>query len=180
MWAGWEEGTGSRTCPKHWNQWMLKSHGWLSIPAGFNQLWIVFCVDPKLVESRNVEALDMEGQLYLYICVSIPWWLSSKESACNTGNAGDTVQSLGQEDYPGGENGNSPSILVGKISWTEESCGLQAMGSQGVRHDWARTRAHTHTHTHCIPEEQYLNSKTSLPNFHIFWLSDLKSFKQWF
>ena len=42
------------------------------------------------------------------------------------------VQSLGQEDSPGGENGNSPSILVGKISWTEESCGLQAMGSQAI------------------------------------------------
>ena len=73
MRAGREEGTGSRTCPRHQNQWMLKSHDWLSIPAGFNQLWIVFFVDPKLVESRNVEALDMEGQLslHLYLCTLV-------------------------------------------------------------------------------------------------------------
>ena len=29
------------------------------------------------------------------------------------------------------------SILAGKIPWTEESGGLQSMGSQRVRHDWA-------------------------------------------
>ena len=29
------------------------------------------------------------------------------------------------------------SILAWKISWTEETCGLQSMGSQRVRHDWA-------------------------------------------
>ena len=157
MGAGWEEGTCSRTCPRHQNQWVFKPHDWLSIPAGFNQLWIVFRVDPKLAESRNVEALDTEGQPCLYICISIPWWLSSKQPACNAGDAGDTVWSLGQEDSPGGGNGNSPSILEGKISWAEESCGLPAMGSQRVRHGWACARAHTHTDT----QTQYTRSTIS-------------------
>jgi len=29
------------------------------------------------------------------------------------------------------------NILAYRISWTEEPCGLQPMGSQRVRHDWA-------------------------------------------
>ena len=36
------------------------------------------------------------------------------------------------------------SILAGKIPWTEECCGLQSMGSQGVRHHWALTPSLTH------------------------------------
>ena len=39
------------------------------------------------------------------------------------------VQSLGWEDPPGVESGNHSSILAWKIAWTEESGGLQAMGS---------------------------------------------------
>ena len=33
------------------------------------------------------------------------------------------------------------SILAWKIPWTEEPGGLQSIGSQRVRHDWARTHA---------------------------------------
>ena len=39
------------------------------------------------------------------------------------------------------------SILAWRIPWTEEPGGLQSMGLQGVRQDWA-TNTHTHTHTH--------------------------------
>ena len=39
------------------------------------------------------------------------------------------------------------SILAWRIPWTEKSGGLQSMGSQRVRHNWA-TNTHTHTHTH--------------------------------
>ena len=39
------------------------------------------------------------------------------------------VQSLGWEDPPGVESGNQSSILAWNIAWTEESGGLQAMGS---------------------------------------------------
>ena len=46
------------------------------------------------------------------------------------------VQSLGQEDPQ--EKGMTihSSILARKIPSTEESGGLQSMGSQRVRHDW--------------------------------------------
>ena len=47
------------------------------------------------------------------------------------------VQSLGWEDPLEKEMATHSSILAWKISWTEESGGLQSMGSQSVGHDWA-------------------------------------------
>ena len=38
-------------------------------------------------------------------------------------------------------------ILAWRIPWTEETCELQSMGSQRVRHDGELTQTHTHTHT---------------------------------
>ena len=45
------------------------------------------------------------------------------------------VQSLGWEDPLEEEMATYPSILAGKIPWTEEPGGLQSMESQRVRHD---------------------------------------------
>ena len=47
------------------------------------------------------------------------------------------VLSLGQEEVLEREMAIHPSILAQKIPWAEESGGLQSMGSQRVRHDWA-------------------------------------------
>ena len=47
------------------------------------------------------------------------------------------VQSLGWEDPLKKEMATHSSIIAWKISWTEEPGGLQSMGSQRVRHDWA-------------------------------------------
>ena len=47
------------------------------------------------------------------------------------------VQSLGYEDPLEEEMATHSSILAWKIPWTEEAGGLQSMGSQRVRHDWA-------------------------------------------
>ena len=49
----------------------------------------------------------------------------SKESACN---AGDRVQSLGQEDPLETEMATHSSILAWRIPWIEESGGLQSVG----------------------------------------------------
>ena len=46
-------------------------------------------------------------------------------------------QSLGWEDPLEKEMATQSSILVWKIPWTEEPGGLQSMGLQRVRHDWA-------------------------------------------
>ena len=44
------------------------------------------------------------------------------------------VQSLGQEDALEKEMAIHSSILVWRISWTEEPAGLQSIGSQKVGH----------------------------------------------
>jgi len=51
------------------------------------------------------------------------------------------VQSLGWEDPLEKEMATHFSSLAWRIPWTEESGGLQYMGSQTVRHDWV-----TNTH----------------------------------
>ena len=55
-----------------------------------------------------------------------------KESACS---AGALVRTLGWEDHLEKEMATHSSILAWKISWTQESDGLQSMGSQRVGHD---------------------------------------------
>ena len=45
------------------------------------------------------------------------------------------VPSLGQEDPLEEEMATHSSILAWRIPWTEETGGLQSMGSQRVRHD---------------------------------------------
>ena len=57
------------------------------------------------------------------------------------------VLSLGQKDPLEEEMARNSSILVWEISWTEESGGLQSMGLQRVRYDWATEQEHT-THTY--------------------------------
>ena len=47
------------------------------------------------------------------------------------------VWSLGQEDPSEKEMATHSSILAQKIPWTEEPGGLQSVGSQRVRHNWA-------------------------------------------
>ena len=69
-----------------------------------------------------------------------PWWLSSKESACN---AGDVSSIPGSGRSPGGAFGNPLQYSwLEKIPWTEGSGGLQSMGLQRVGHD--QGQAHTH------------------------------------
>ena len=45
------------------------------------------------------------------------------------------IQSLGQEDPLEKEMATHPSILAWEIPWTEETHGLQSLGSQRVRHN---------------------------------------------
>ena len=51
------------------------------------------------------------------------------------------VRSLGVEDLLEKGMATQSSIIAWRIPWTEEPGGLQSVGSQRVRHDWA-TNAH--------------------------------------
>ena len=52
------------------------------------------------------------------------------------------VQSLGWEDPLEEEMATHSRILAWRIPWTKEPDGLQSMGSQRVRHDWATSLYH--------------------------------------
>ena len=64
-----------------------------------------------------------------------PWWLSSKESACNAGDAGDTDSILQLGRSPGGGHGNPLQYSCLEDPMEEEPGRLQSMGSLRVGHD---------------------------------------------
>ena len=94
-------------------------------------------------------------QFTSYGPAEFPGGSAGKESSCN---AGDLVWSLGQEDPLKKEVTTHSSILAWRIPWTEEPGGLQSMGSQRVRHDWA-----TNTFTHSISVET---------SYAVIWIED--------
>ena len=53
------------------------------------------------------------------------------------------VRSLSWEDALEKEMATHSSILAWRIPWTEEPGGLQSMGLQRVRHDWATSLTHS-------------------------------------
>ena len=55
----------------------------------------------------------------------LPWWPSSKESACNAGDLG-SIPGLGRSLEKG--IATHSSILAERIPWTEMLGGLQSMG----------------------------------------------------
>ena len=46
----------------------------------------------------------------------------------------------------------TPVFLPGESPWTEEPGGLQSMGSQGVKHDWATKHSSCWSKPHCFNE----------------------------
>ena len=65
----------------------------------------------------------------------LPWWLSIKESAYNTG---DVSLIPGSRRFPGGRNDNPLQYSCGKVPWTKEPGRLQSMG-----HKESNMTAHT-------------------------------------
>ena len=68
---------------------------------------------------------------------SFPGSASSKEPTCQCRRLRDVDRSLGQEDPLEEGMAARSSILVWRISWTEESGRLQFMGPHRVGHDWS-------------------------------------------
>ena len=65
--------------------------------------------------------------------LGLPWWLSSKESACN---AGDAVSIPGSGRSPGEGNGNPlPVVLPGKSHDQRSLAGYRPLGCKRVRQD---------------------------------------------
>ena len=64
------------------------------------------------------------------------------------------VQSLVQEDPLEKEMATHSSMLAWKIPWTEKTGGLQSMGSQRVRLNWA-TNTYTNTHIYIYGLDEF-------------------------
>ena len=105
-----------RQCPRLW----------------FSYIWtfIVFSFRNFLLTN------SLETSVILYW---LPRGHRGKESACQCRRWG--LDSPGQEDPLEEEMATHCSILAWEISWTEEPGGLQASGSQRVRHDWVNEHA---------------------------------------
>ena len=65
----------------------------------------------------------------------LPWWLRWWKICLQTFRP--RVRSLGQEDPLEKGMSTHSNILAWRIPWTEEHGGLQSMGSQRIRSDWA-------------------------------------------
>ena len=73
--------------------------------------------------------------------LGLPRWLSGKESSCQCRrHRRHGFDSLSRENPLEEEMATQSSILAWKIPWTEESGGLQSIGSQRLRHDIAHTQ----------------------------------------
>ena len=73
------------------------------------------------------------------------------------------VWSLSQEDPPEKGMATHSSILAWEIPCTEEPDGLQSMGSQRVRHDWASEHTtYCQCFTHLAPTHTLCKGKASL------------------
>ena len=88
--------------------------------------------------------------------LTFPWWLSSKESACNTGVAANTGLIPGSGRSPGGGHGNpllflpgeshGQRSLVGYSPWGREESDMTEMTEDARTHARVRLQAeHAHT-----------------------------------
>ena len=78
-----------------------------------------------------------------WVKLRLPRWHSGKNTPANVGDEG--LISL-WEDPLEKEMVTHSSILAWTIPWTEEPGGLQSLGSQRVRHNWA-TKQQQHSHS---------------------------------
>ena len=97
------------------------------------------CKKKKIPELKRENTTSSVGTLLPFISplgsITLPWWLSSKESAAMQETGGNTGLISGSGRSPGGGHGNPLQILAWEVPWTEQPGGLQSTGSQRVRHD---------------------------------------------
>ena len=101
--------------------------------------------------------------LHYHMCVYIYTSLVAQQvknppAMQDTGDAG-LIPEL--ESSPGGGHATHSSILAWRIPWTEESDGLQSMGSQRVGHDLRDlefTCTYTYTYNHHLKKKKHITN----------------------
>ena len=91
----------------------------------------------------------IQGRIFKWHLISLMGFPGGSVVKNLPASAGDTtwVRSLGWEDPPEKDKATHSCTFAGIIPRTEETCGLQSMGSQRVGHDWTtehekRTQQH--------------------------------------
>ena len=87
-------------------------------------------------------------RLSILVFLGCPCGSAGKEPTCNAGDLS-SIPGLGRS--PGEGNGYPLQYFALEVPWTDEPGGLQSMGSQRVRRDWA-THIHTHTQVQGNPK----------------------------
>ena len=87
----------------------------------------------RVILGGSVPSRHATDYTSLFSLQGLPRWPVVKNPPVNAEDMG-LIPGSGRS--PGGRNGNHSSILAWEIPWTEESGGLQSMGSQRVRHNW--------------------------------------------
>ena len=91
-------------------------------------LWPFWCWAQVMHRKQNAQGLCSHG---------LPRWLSGKKSSCQCRRHGRHGFDPWVGKIPGGGNSNPLWYSCLEIPWTEECGGLQSLGSQRVRRDWA-------------------------------------------
>ena len=95
------------------------------------RIWVL----PNCFPGRKKSLIDLFkiiNLVYLNVKRGFPGGSDGKESACSVGDLGSFS---GWEDPLEKGIATYSSILAWRIPWTEETGGIQSMGSQRVRHD---------------------------------------------
>ena len=107
----------------------------MKLALGNNIVWILTRSISLTALSRLNKWVTILPGLKSGIHAYLPWWLRQYSVClqCRRPRFNPWVGKISQRRkwQP------TPVFLPGKISWTEEPGGLQAMGSQTVGHDWA-------------------------------------------
>ena len=112
--------------------------------------------------AQQVSLLDSPiGYLFAYWCLGFP----GDSVVRNTPAMQETwVQSMDQEDPLEKEMATHPSVLAWEIPWTEESGGLQSMGSQRSQ-TWLWLN---HNNTDSLPSKRRVSSLPEIPCLALF------------
>ena len=107
---------------------------WTVTTAGIN-LSVIMCPEPRIALIEDIQkCFLMNGQVSLTRPIFLPWWLISKESACNAGDLGSI---LGSRRSSGEGNGNPLQYSCLENPIDRGAWWLHSIGSQRVRHNYA-------------------------------------------
>ena len=93
------------------------------------------CTFLEYPHSEKLKVIYFTYAFVYFLIAGCKNFILNYESACNAGGQG-LIPGSGRAK----EMAAHSSVLAWEIPWTEESGGLQSMGRQRVRHDWAANK----------------------------------------